>query len=277
MLRFLREPRWIALIIAVPVGVVLCLMLSNWQWNRYEGRKDANQVQNANMSQEPTDIAKVIPVGSTVNDSNLWRPVTATGRYVPSAQVLVRKKPLNNSMGFWVVTPLVTADKTVVVVNRGWIKADSDAKSSPTVPPPPTGQVTVEGSLQGSVPGPAVRPSDIPVGQVTSLDAAAIGTAAGATVLPGYIDLVKSDPAQGGLTPIPPPEISEGSHLSYSLQWIAFAVMFIVGLVLLTRREFQMQRREKGLVGGAEPDEPDLSDEAAQPGESSRLPQDSRQ
>ena len=57
MLRFLREPRWIALIIAVPVGVVLCLMLSNWQWNRYEGRKDANQVQNANMSQEPTDIA----------------------------------------------------------------------------------------------------------------------------------------------------------------------------------------------------------------------------
>ena len=79
MLRFLREPRWIALIIAVPVGVVLCLMLSNWQWNRYEGRKDANQVQNANMSQEPTDIAKVIPVGSTVNDSNLWRPVTATG------------------------------------------------------------------------------------------------------------------------------------------------------------------------------------------------------
>ena len=48
--------------------VVLCLMLSNRQWNRYEGRKDANQVQNANMSQEPTDVQKWDPSGSTVND-----------------------------------------------------------------------------------------------------------------------------------------------------------------------------------------------------------------
>jgi cytochrome oxidase assembly protein ShyY1 len=277
VLRFLREPRWIALIIAVPVGVVLCLMLSDWQWNRYEGRKDANEVQNANMAAEPTDIAKVIPVGSTVNDTNLWRPVTATGEYVPSAQVLVRKKPLNNSMGFWVATPLVTADKSVVVVNRGWIKADSDAKSSPTVPPPPSGQVTVEGSLQGSVPGPAARPADIPIGQVTSLDVASIGTAAGATVLPGYINLVESTPPQGGLTPIPPPEISEGSHLSYSLQWIAFAVMFLVGLVLLVRREFQMQRRERDVAGGEGPDVREPADQDAQPGESARLPQDSRQ
>ena len=279
MLRFLLQPRWIALIIAVPVGIVLCLVLSDWQWNRYEGRKDANQVQTTNMAQPVTDAAKVMPVGSEISDNNLWRPVSATGRYIPAAEVLVRKRPLDGVMGFWVVTPLLTANKTVVVVNRGWIKADAGATSSPVVPPPPTGEVIVEGRIQGSMPGPTPRPTDLPVGQVSSVDVQSIGTAAGATVLPGYIDLTKSEPAQTGLTPIPAPEISEGPHLSYSLQWIAFALFFIVGVVLLARREIATNRREKALAAG--PGDDRATDHPvgkdAQAGEPPRLPQDSHQ
>lgn len=278
MLRILREPRWIALIVAVPVGIVICLLLSDWQWNRYEGRKESNQVQSTNMAQPAANAAAVMPVGTQVNDSNRWRNVTATGQYVPSAQVLVRKKPLEGTNGFWVVTPLVTADKTVVVVNRGWIRADSGAKSTPVVPPPPTGQVTVEGRVEPSTPTPRPAATDLPTGQVSTLDVESIGKAAGATVLPGYIELTASTPAQApGLTLMPAPDLSEGPHLSYSMQWIAFAIMFLVGLFLLIRREAQVRRREQEMATGADgdADEPNPAAEQTQPGEPTRLPQDS--
>lgn len=278
MLRMLREPRWIALLIAVPVGIVICLVLSDWQWNRYEGRKSSNEVQGANMARPTESAEKVMAAGTNIDDATRWRMVTATGTYLPSAQVLVRKRPLNNANGFWVVTPLITPNREVVVVNRGWIKADSDAKSSPVVPAPPNGTVTVEGRVQPSSPTIGARPADLPTGQVSTLDVAAIGAAAGVSVLPGYIELVKSDPPQGvAITPIPAPEISEGPHLSYSMQWVAFAIMFVVGVVLLIRREMQVRRREAELIEAANPPppEPPVLVDDTQPGQPPRLPQDS--
>jgi cytochrome oxidase assembly protein ShyY1 len=267
------------LIVAVPIGFAICLMLSDWQWNRYEGRKDANVVQSANMALPAASAQSVMPPGTEVTDANRWRTVTATGQYVPSAQVLVRKRPLDSAIGFWVVTPLATSDKTVVVVNRGWIRADADAKSSPNVPPPPTGQVTVEGRVQPSTPAPSPAPNDLPTGQVGSLDVSSIGRGVGEAVLPGYVELTTSTPPQAaGLTPIPAPEISEGPHLSYSMQWIAFAIMFIVGLIILLRRELQVRRRESELIEeSADDSEPpsDTDSDTTQPGEPTRLPQDS--
>lgn len=278
MLRILREPRWLALLLAVPVGVAICLLLSDWQWNRYEGRKDSNTIQSANMAQAPAPVAEVMPIGTAVSDANHWRSVTATGTYDAGAEVLVRKRPMNNSNGFWVVTPLVTTNGDVLVVNRGWVRADSDARSTPTIPPPPTGTVQVQGRVQSGTPFPNPLPTDLPVGQVSTLDVAAIGATAGPNVYPGYIDLTASNPAQQpGLTPIPAPEVSEGSHLSYSLQWIAFAIMFVIGFVLLTRREIQTRRREAELLNGPGPDTNDR-DHPTGPtpaGESERTPQDS--
>ena len=75
----LREPRWIALLIAVPIGIVLCLILSDWQWNRYEGRKSSNEVQSANMALPIEDAAQAMPPGTEVTDANQWRMITATG------------------------------------------------------------------------------------------------------------------------------------------------------------------------------------------------------
>ncbi|MFA7265231.1 MAG: SURF1 family protein [Candidatus Nanopelagicales bacterium] len=275
----LREPRWIALLIAVPIGIVICLVLSDWQWNRYEGRKSSNAVQSANMALPMEDAAQAMPPGTEVTDANQWRMITATGTYVSAGQVLVRKKPLNNTNGFWVVTPLVTSAGDVVVVNRGWVRADSDAKSTPTVPPPPTGTVTVEGRIEASAANPGPRPADLPVGQVSSLDVATIGAVAGVSVLPGYLELTNSQPPQApGLTTIPAPEISEGPHLSYSMQWIAFAVMFGIGVVLLARRELQVRRREAEIAQDDAPGDGAQDDPNAdtRPGQSTELPQDSR-
>lgn len=266
MLKVLRQPRWIALIIAVPVGVVLCLMLSDWQWNRWEGRKDANVIQQRNIAQPAVAVQTLMADSPGVDDALHWRSVTATGQYLVADQVLVRKRPLNGTNGFWVLTPMKLTTGQVLVINRGWIPAGETALSTPTPPAPPSGLVTINGRLQASAAEPS-KTSDMPRGQVAAPNVAEIANAAGAPVIPAYVDLVSSTPPQAtGLVPIPLPDLSEGPHLSYSLQWVAFAILFIVGLVLLLRREFRLRKGELDIR-----DTPTSTPS----GESGRFPQDS--
>jgi cytochrome oxidase assembly protein ShyY1 len=253
--------------IAVPVGVVICLLLSDWQWNRYEGRKEVNSIQQRNEGLPVVDVTEAMQVDGVVDNDNDWRTVTATGVYSAEDELLVRRKPLGGSMGFWVATPLVTSSGDILVVNRGWIAASAGATTSPTVPAPPTGQVTVTGRIQPGVPVAGPRPSDMPAGQISALDVTSVAAPLGGPVYPGYVELISSTPAQpAGLTLIPAPEVSQGSHLSYSMQWIVFAIMFIVGLGILIRREVTM-RREEALLAD--------SSTATQPDERPNLPQDS--
>ncbi len=59
-----------------------------------------------------------------------------------------------------------------------------------------------------------------------------------------YLDLIASDPPTEGdyPTPVPPPELSEGPHLSYAMQWFIFAAAVVVGWVLAVRRSIRTRR-----------------------------------
>jgi len=54
-----------------------------------------------------------------------------------------------------------------------------------------------------------------------------------------YLELTASDPQSQteDLQPILAPEIDEGPHRSYALQWIFFAIMTVIGWVILVRKE----------------------------------------
>ncbi len=245
MYRFLRQPRWIAITLLVPVLIFLFLMLSQWQWHRHQARSVVNAEVATNSNQTPIPLEQLISPDSALAADAVWRTVIATGRYDESGQVLVRLKTLNSAAGFWVATPLVTPSGRVLVVNRGWIRATGNARISPIAPPPPTGPVEVTGILQPTESGPAAEPSDVPVGEVTGLDINRIGIAARAPVYPGYINLTSSTPAQAeGLTLIPLPPRDDGSHLSYTMQWIVFSIMVVVGWFILVRREAKWLRQE---------------------------------
>jgi len=236
---FLRQPRWLALGFLVLLVVPSFFALSRWQFSRLDQRRHYNANVTANAQQPPVPVDAILRPGepvSAVGDHQTWRPVSATGHYDASRQVLVRKRPLQGANGFWVATPLVTGSGAVLVVNRGWVAAAGGAGDVQHAPAPPTGTVTVVGRVQPSQDAPSPQPSDLPAGQVTDLDVALV--AGPGEVYPGYVDLVSSDPPQpAGLTPIPLPELDEGPHLSYAVQWIFFALVAVTGFVLLIRRE----------------------------------------
>lgn len=237
---FLRQPRWLALGFLVIVVVPSFIMLSRWQLHRLDERRHQNAVVETNSSATPVPVGTVMTPGAaadSIGDDQDWKQVSATGRYDVAHQVLVRKRPLDGANGYWVVTPLVTDSGAVLAVNRGWLEAKQGATATVAdIPAPPAGEVAVVGRVRPSEEAPLPQPADLPAGQVTDLDVRLV--ADGAPVYPGYVDLVSSDPAQAeGLTPIPLPDLTEGPHLSYAMQWVLFAVVAVVGFVLLVRRE----------------------------------------
>jgi cytochrome oxidase assembly protein ShyY1 len=232
---FLRQPRWLALAFLVVLVVPSFLLLSRWQLSRLDQRRHHNALITSHAHADAVPVDQVMtPGASPVGDSQLWRQVTATGRYDVSRQQLVRKRPLDGENGFWVATPLVTETGSVLVVNRGWMKATGGATATQDAPPPPSGEVTVTGRVRESEAAPP-QPGDLPRGQITDLD---VGLVAGSgTTYPGYVDLLSSTPEQSGLTPIPLPDTDEGPHLSYAVQWVFFAIVAVGGFILLIRRE----------------------------------------
>jgi cytochrome oxidase assembly protein ShyY1 len=237
---FLRQPRWLALGFLILLVVPSFFLLSRWQLSRLEERRHGNDLVTNHASLAPVPVTGVMTAGastSSVADEQEWRPVTVTGRYEVDRQVLVRKRPLEGANGFWVATPLVTPSGDVVVVNRGWIAASGNATAVQDVPAPPTGQVTVTGRVRPSEEAPLPQPTDLPAGQVTDLDVSLVAGSA-ATVYPGYVDIMTSDPAQAeGLRVLPLPDVTDGPHLSYAIQWVFFAIVAVAGFVLLIRRE----------------------------------------
>lgn len=61
----------------------------------------------------------------------------------------------------------------------------------------------------------------------------------GYDLVPAYLLLQAQEPGQDGGLPVPPemPELTEGPHLSYAIQWFSFATIAVVGYVVLVRRD----------------------------------------
>jgi cytochrome oxidase assembly protein ShyY1 len=221
------------MLLAVALLVALFISLGNWQLSRLEARRAHNAVILANVDRTPLPAAEVLAPNRPVAASAEWQPITAHGRYDAEHELLVRYRPLEGEPGFEVLTPLVTAEGVALLVDRGWVPSGGSANEPSDVPAPPSGEVTVTGRLRQSERGPAdqVRPD---TGQVRFIDVPRIAKSLPYPTYGGYLDLVEQDPAAGESPHLlPKPEIDEGPHLGYAIQWYLFALIAIIGLCLL--------------------------------------------
>jgi len=253
----LRNRQVIGLIAFVLVIVPLFLVLSRWQFNRWDERRAYNSEIEAGVGASAVDIDRLVQAGESTDrvDPELeYRLVNVAGRYDATGQVLVRRRPLNTSNGFWVITPFTTAAGATLLVNRGWVPAGRDATSTPSVPPPAAGATTLTGRIRLTEGSDGVARTDVPAGQITALVVPDVLGTLNARGYPVYVELVTSSPPPAeGITLLPAPEISDGNHLSYAIQWIFFAVMAVGGLIYLMVLEVR-RRREIDEAAAAERD-----------------------
>lgn len=246
MYRFLLSPRWLGFIVFVLLIMVGCLALANWQLDRLDERRARNDVVDANIAQPPVPVDELLADGATLPGEYLWRQVTITGRYDDANQQVWRKRPFQGRVGFHVLAPVITDSGTALWVDRGWVPAASSATAQPDVPPLPEGVVTTTVRLRKAATGSA-RADDLPPGQIDRVAVEAISTELPATAYVAYGELVTEEPlTDPAPAPVPAPKTEEGPHLSYALQWVCFAIIAIVGLVVFVRKEREREADDEG-------------------------------
>jgi surfeit locus 1 family protein len=251
---FLGRPKWIAFTLGVLALVVVMVNLGLWQLRRLDERQERN----ATVRERATQAA--VPIEQA--DGGEWQRVQATGSYDVRGQVLVRNRSLHGSPGYHVLTPLVLASGDGLVVNRGFIPLETSG-DGPAVPEPPSGSVTVDGRVRESQTRGRFGPRDPAEGTLTAMaraDIARLQLQTSYPLLPFYVEVESSTPDDpGGPTPIPLPDLDDGPHLSYAIQWFTFAALAVVGWVVIVRksaRDHQQSARDHQHVVGVEIDAP---------------------
>jgi hypothetical protein len=90
-------------------------------------RHARNHLIRANLHAPATPAGVALAVGRDPAGQREWSPVRATGHWDVGHQLLVRLRPFQGEVGFFVVTPLITDTGPAVLVNRWREMLDSNA------------------------------------------------------------------------------------------------------------------------------------------------------
>jgi cytochrome oxidase assembly protein ShyY1 len=217
---------------------VVCVALGLWQLARLQQRRDLNASISAGLAAAPLSVDGAMPAGASPDDLR-YRRARATGTYDTEREAVLYGRTQAGLAGNHLLTPLVLPDGSAIVVDRGWVPIAMDDPPVSVARPPP-GTVTVTGVLldaEGDPPGTG-NDQGPEVTTLPHLDLSVLQAQLPYRIAPVYLLLQGQAPPQDDLPrPAPPPELSEGPHLSYAIQWFCFAAIALVGGVVLMRRE----------------------------------------
>jgi surfeit locus 1 family protein len=216
------------------LAAAVCARLGFWQVNRLQERRAVNAVAQAARS------APVVMLQGTDEDGGMVnRRVQVRGRYDHAHEIVVRGRQYRGVPGVEIVTPLVLEGrKAAVLVNRGFVPAPDAVTAKPELLREP-GTRWVEGIALAIDSG-----SGAPLrhrGQVTwaRLDRPALRSELPYPVSPVYLRQFPDSALPSFPRRLDPPLLDDGPHLSYAIQWFAFAIIALVfgGVMLRQKRE----------------------------------------
>ena len=255
MLRFLLTPRWVGLLVVVVVLGFTCVKLSEWQFHRYQERKDSNTACSGRTSTaDPVPVSTVL--STTVEpDSDLeWRtrdapPATTTrGTRSPcsTAPATARRASTSSRRS----SPTTG---TAVLVDRGWISSPANGNLDQVLPAPASGRVTITGWVRADSDGSSsqVTPSQ---GSVRAISADAIRPTLPYPVYDGFLDLTKeTPPSPNAPAKVGGPDLSGGPSFFYGFQWLFFALLFFGFWCYFAWAEYQEKVKGKDTGRGPKP------------------------
>lgn len=214
--------------------------LGFWQLSRHRERRTVNAAAMATRALPPLNLDDPAQTAGLTPSAMINRRVIATGRYDHAADVVIRGQSEGGVPGVRIVTPLrPLGSDSAILVQRGYVTS-GDARRVDLAPLREEGILIVSGlafALPDSGASGEPREED---GQLTwrRLDLRALRSRLPYPVR-GYVILQIPDSSLPGLPRRDSaPELSNGPHLSYAIQWFAFAVTALVvgGIVGFRRR-----------------------------------------
>jgi len=230
----LLKGSWLLRHLVVLLAVIVLINLGLWQLRRLEQRRALNSAILAGLNAPVT-----ILTGEDVDPEALhFHRVVAAGTFDNEESIVIRHQPFNGQAGGRLVVPLqIEGSDRAVLVDRGWIPLAESAPDKRQIYEE-IGPVTLAGiayktQLQPDrwlvptdpMPSPGAR-----VDEWYRVDIERIQQQLPYPLLPIFI---KQSPAENGAPNTPPLreediELSEGSHLSYALQWFGFAAILLI-------------------------------------------------
>jgi len=251
--RAIFGPKALALSLVAILAIVLCLDLGKWQWSRKESRDRLNRVLATNLKAAPIPLNAVMSSEVGPKRSDRWRRIEVSGTYEPGTYY-VRGRSYQGKYGYAVLSILRNGgDGQLLWVDRGWIAAPGSAAEAPSASAPPGGTVQLLGRVRGldslDNPGPGGALFGLPFKQAQTVAAFILKEPVHGPTVKGYIELVSSIPSgQNQPIPLDIPEITPGPHLAYAVQWYLFALLFLVGRILIGRDQYRSARDMKTLA-----------------------------
>jgi cytochrome oxidase assembly protein ShyY1 len=233
--------RWLVWFLLVVVFSVACVFLSEWQFSRRAEAVAKIHSLAENYDQAPADLSSVAGLTS-FDSSNEWRPVSLTGHFITEHAVLVRNRPYNGAPGFLQLIPFQTLSGDIVAIETGWLATGDDNKEPKLIPLPTDEERRIVARIRPSEP---TLNRDAPKGQLATINIDALvekENLVGRIHRNIYLRLGASYNNSDSPKVLPKPELTEGNHLSYALQWILFALMAFGALWWAIKQERQAKR-----------------------------------
>jgi len=240
-----REPRRRVPVAGIVAGLLVllvagtCVRFGFWQLDRLEQRRSQNVAVLAAADQPPLLLDEVgFAEISRDPAAYRFRRVVVSGRFEPSGDVILRGRSQMGQPGVHLLSTLRVADDIAVVVNRGWVPAADGATVDPRMFAEP-GNHEVFGIVQDF---PAVQGLGVPaerevdgfaVLSIGRLDTSVLQNRSSAPLAGFYVQQLPDSRAEGLPMRLETPPVTEGSHLSYAVQWFSFAAIFLVGFAVV--------------------------------------------
>ncbi len=215
-----------------------CLRLGFWQLGRHNERREANALITARLVEVPVEL-RALREDSLVR----FKRVRVTGRYDFTNEMVLTSRGRNGAPGVHVITPLkLESSDSSILVNRGWAYAPDGMKVDLGLFREDSNVVVVDGYLEefSTTPG-AVSTSSVANG-IRRLEYDSIRTRLSYPVV-RVIVVQRADSGEaiavdkGHPVRVDPPPLNAGPHRAYAIQWFAFALVGIVGTVLVLQRD----------------------------------------
>jgi cytochrome oxidase assembly protein ShyY1 len=238
--RFALRPRWLLSHVLVAVLIVTMIGLGLWQLRRLDDRRDRNALIEQRTEEPAVPLAEVLAIDDpAAADGVQFRRVEISGTYDPGSDVLVRNRTFDGQPGSWLLATMRLDDGGAVVVSRGWVPVTGEQ-----VPPDdalaPAGPVTVDGIIEITQERGRFGSTD-PAGgtlrRVARVDVERLSEQIDGPTYPVWVQTTTERPDPGDLpVPVEPPELDEGPHLGYAVQWFIFSLIALLGYPLVLRR-----------------------------------------
>jgi cytochrome oxidase assembly protein ShyY1 len=235
--------RWTGWFLAACIFALACVGLASWQIERRSEAVSKIERIASNYDLEKVSFEEVSSLSGDSVVTYEWRQVELSGSYLVADTLLVRNRAIAGQPGFVQLVPFLLETGEIVVVERGWIAADSDLNPSNTFLP----SESVKSLVARVRLGETIPNRESPSGQLTSINLPEIKELTDFDVEQGfYLRMVTESPSESSYPqPLSRPVLDEGNHLSYAVQWIIFAVMGFFALFWAIRQEQEFRRMEK--------------------------------